>query len=74
MAKRSKSDKVCDVIEQWMRDAPTHPHIQYGRSFADDQGDYLADIHPTAYDTWDKDAMLSEWSNWIKPKLKAMLR
>ncbi len=52
--------ELLDEIEKWLKEAPTHPMIQYGLSLSEHGG--LLGIHPLVVYTWNTDAMLSEWS------------
>ena len=55
----SKLSSALDYIEQWLKDAPTHPSVQYGES--SDADGRLVGITPLVVDTWDTQAMLAEW-------------
>ncbi len=61
---------VLDRIEKWLEDAPTHPQVQYAMSYGcpnpiigGENQEYVTGIHPVIVETWDKEAMISEWKH-----------
>lgn len=55
--------EVLDKIEKWLKESPTHPHIEYMTASKEEYGEAIVAIEPCAVETWNSEAMLSEWSS-----------
>jgi len=63
------TEEQLDAIEKWLRDAPTHPQVQYACSYQPQtlrevsgfKQASVTRIKPVVVQTWDSLAMLAEW-------------